>query len=95
MSNKQQDRQAAPQKTQESTENHQLHALIGRQVMQSLGEPSHLQSMQVRRLWEDHYRVNVFVGVDVASARIAHSYFLVADSDGNISSSTPTIMRQY
>jgi hypothetical protein len=46
-------------------------------------------------LWEDHYRVNVFVGVDAASAKVANSYFLVADIDGNILTSTPKITRQY
>ena len=51
--------------------------------------------MQVRPLWENYYRVNVLVGNDLASARIANSYFLVADNDGNITASTPKIMKQY
>jgi hypothetical protein len=51
--------------------------------------------VQVRSLWGDHYRVNVFVGPDPAMAKVAHSYFLVADGDGNILASTPTITRQY
>jgi hypothetical protein len=50
---------------------------------------------QVRPLWQDHYRVNVFIGADAASAKIAHSYFLVVNSDGNIIASTPKITRQY
>jgi len=49
----------------------------------------------VRRLWQDHYRVNVLVGSDLTSATIAHSYFLVADGDGKIVSSTPKITRKY
>jgi hypothetical protein len=49
----------------------------------------------VQRLWEDHYRVNVLVGVDAASAKVAHSYFLVADPNGTIIASTPKIRREY
>jgi hypothetical protein len=39
--------------------------------------------------------VNILVGLDAASAKVAHSYFLVADSDGNVLASTPKITRQY
>jgi hypothetical protein len=72
-----------------------LYALIGEQVIHTLGKPNDLLKVQVRPLWEDHYRVNVFVGIDGVSARVADSYFLVADSDGNIVESTPTITKQY
>jgi hypothetical protein len=61
----------------------------------TLGAPGDLLQVQVRLLWADHYRVNVFVGLDAASARVANSFFLVADSDGNITASTPKITRQY
>jgi hypothetical protein len=70
-------------------------ALIREQVMHTLGEPAGLHNVQVRRLWEDHYRVNVLVGVDAASAKVAHSYFLVADHNGSIIASTPNIRREY
>jgi len=33
--------------------------------------------------------------LDAASVRVAHSYFLVADSNGNIVTSTPKITRHY
>lgn len=72
-----------------------LSALIGEQVMHTLGEPGDLYKVQVRQLWDHHYRVNVLVGVDAASVRVAHSYFLAADGDGNIIGSTPKIARQY
>jgi hypothetical protein len=72
-----------------------LNALIRAQVIRTLGEPNGLHTVQVRRLWEDHYRVNVFVGVDATTAKVAHSYFLVADGDGNVIASTPEITRRY
>jgi hypothetical protein len=72
-----------------------LEARIGERVIRALGEPGELLAVQVRRLWEDHFRVNVFVGPDAASARVAHSYHLVADTDGNILESTPQITRRY
>jgi hypothetical protein len=72
-----------------------LDALIGEQVIHILGEPSHLFQLQVRRLWENSYRVNVVVGQDAMSARIANSYFVKTDSDGNIIDSNPAITRRY
>jgi hypothetical protein len=92
MATKQQDEQDARQDRQASQ---QRDATIGRRVVHVLGQPRQLQRVQVRRLWEDNYRVNVFVGPDSTSSRIAHSYFLVADSDGNITASTPTLTKQY
>ena len=65
--------------------------LIGEQVIHRLGQPDGLQRVQVRPLWQDHYRVNVLVGANAASALIAHSYFVEADADGNIIESTPKI----
>jgi hypothetical protein len=72
-----------------------LSALIGEKVMHALGEPRSLLKMQVRPLWENYYRVNVFTGKDAASAEIVNSYFLTADGDGNILTSAPEIRKQY
>src|SRR3954451_17203062 len=58
--------------------------LIREQVVYSLGTPDDLLWVQVRQLWADRYRVNVVVGKDATSARVAKSYFLVTDGDGNI-----------
>jgi hypothetical protein len=81
---------------QQAAEEHRpLNAVIGKQVLAALGQPGGLLGTQVRPLWQDHYRVNVFVGVDAVSAKIAHSYFLVVDRDGAIVASTPKITRQY
>ncbi len=70
-----------------------LEALIGAQVVHNLGRPSDLHKVQVRRLWENFYRVNILVGPDAASAKVAHSYFLKVDGDGLIVESTPKIPR--
>ena len=70
-------------------------ALIGGHVLRALGQPGALHRVQVRQLWDDHYRVNVLVGADAAQAKVAHSYFLVVDPAGAILASTPTITRQY
>ena len=72
-----------------------LKTLVREQVLHALGEPSDLLKVQVRPLWEDTYRVNVLAGINAASARVAHSYFVVADGDGNILESTPEVRRQY
>jgi hypothetical protein len=80
---------------QEKQARQQLNAVIGQRVMLTLGQPGDLHRVQVRWLWEDHYRVNVLLGVDAASAKVAHSYFLVADGDGNILASTPKLLKRY
>ena len=39
--------------------------------------------------------MNIFVGADAASAKVAHSYFLVVDGDGRIVESTPKLTKHY
>jgi len=85
-----------PQPTEEEKQDRRrVDDAIGQHVMHTLGQPSDLQRVQVRRLWADRYRVNIVVGPDVAAVRVAHSYFLVVDDAGNILVSTPKIVRQY
>jgi hypothetical protein len=72
-----------------------LYDLIGERLIHTLGAPDNLLKVQVRQLWDDHYRANVFVGADASSAKVAHSYFLVVDADGNVLSSTPQIAKLY
>jgi hypothetical protein len=72
-----------------------LNTLIGDQVIQALGKPPGLQQVQVRSLWEGHYRVNVLVGGDITSLKIANSYFVQADGEGNILESDPRVMKLY
>jgi len=70
-------------------------ALVGEQVLHDLGQPRDLLKVQVRQLWDNTYRVNIFVGVSAASARIVNSFFVVTDGDGNMIESTPRILRQH
>ena len=48
-----------------------LSNLIEQQVIHTLGTPVNLLKVQARLLWENHYRVNVFVGRDVACTKSA------------------------
>lgn len=76
-------------------EREKLGALIGSRVLRELGEPDELLQVQVRQVWGAHYRVNVLTGLNSGSARVAHSYFIVADGDGNILESTPALRKNY
>jgi hypothetical protein len=92
MSMKQEQSQQAEQASQERRS---LEAVIRDNVMYDLGRPTGLYQVQVRSLWENNYRVNVFVGADAASARVADSFFLAADGNGRVLASNPTITRRY
>lgn len=72
-----------------------MHEIIGEQVMHQLGQPGQLHSVQVRKLWDDHFRVNVLVGADAATIQIADCFFLVTDAQGNIVESSPKIVKRY
>jgi hypothetical protein len=85
----------SPHRNPKKEDRERLKTAVGKRVMDTLGQPGDLHKVQVRWLWEDHYRLNVFVGPDAASAKVANSYFLVTDDEGNIIASTPTIRRQY
>jgi hypothetical protein len=67
---------------------------VGENVLRALGRPQNLFAVQVRPLWGDHYRVNVLVGADVTSIKIAHSYFLTVGLDGSLRSE-PAITATY
>ena len=69
--------------------------LIREQVIHALGKPIDLRKVQVRKVWKDHYRVNVIVGMNAGSVRVANSYFLKIDSDGSLITATPKITKQY
>ena len=64
-------------------------------VLTSLGRPPELYRVDVLSLWSNHYRVNVMVGADPTSLRIAHSYFVEAGADGHILTATPQVFLLY
>ena len=83
------------QKDLKSHKRDTVDALIRQQVLHSLGAPDGLVMVQVRPLWAEHYRVNVFLGTGIGSAEIAHSFFLSVDGDANIMTCSPEITRHY
>jgi hypothetical protein len=87
-------REDTRQKARESQELELLIALVKEQIVQALGAKDQ-QRVQVRLLWKDHFRANVYQGVDAVSSRIAHSFFLVASEDGKILRSTPPLSAAY
>jgi hypothetical protein len=92
MSTNQVEAQNAAQKLHERQS---LEAVIRDNVMHDLGRPAALHQVQVRLLWDNHFRVNVFVGADAASAKVADSFFLQTDGDGKVLVSAPPITRRY
>lgn len=73
----------------------QLHANIGEQVIDGLGQPDGFHRVQVRKLWDNRYRANIYIGENTTSAIVAYSYFLVTDEAGNIVAATPKITKKY
>jgi len=88
-------RKREKEKDPKQQEDDKRSVLIGERVLQLLGEPKDMQQLQVRHLWELHYRVNVIVGPDFASSRVGHSFFLATNAEGDIVTSEPKIARQY
>ncbi len=68
---------------------------ICRNVMAALGRPEDFLRVTVRQVTSAGHRVNVYAGADVTSARIAHSFFVTADGEGNLTDSSPVIVKQY
>jgi len=92
MATKQQEKQhSEPEKEGEKRRD----AAIANHVLTGLGKPADLLRVQVRQLWQDHYRVNVLVGANLASGTVAHSYFLTADGAGHITDCNPKIAKRY
>jgi hypothetical protein len=66
-------------------------AAIRKRVLEDINRTGPPMRVRVNRLWENHYRVNVYAGHDVLSACITHSYFVVADASGGVVESTPVL----
>ena len=73
----------------------QLAAAVGRAVMTALGRPGDLLNVTVRQVAGHNYRVNVVTGPDPTAARIAHSFFVAVDDQGNVIDSAPPLARCY
>jgi hypothetical protein len=84
-----------PQRAENLASRETLASVIRKQVINFLGRPADLLSVQVQSLWETRYRVNVFAGASVGSAKVIDSFFVVTDADGNILEATPKIKRRY
>jgi hypothetical protein len=103
MSTKQEEQRITQQKKQEEQRITQqkkqevglLEAVVRDNVLSKLGQPDDLHRVQVKCVWGNNYRVNVFIGPDAVSSKVAHSYFLKADEDGKILSYDPAITRVY
>jgi len=74
---------------------HALNAIIGKNLIQSLGSPADMLTVKVNPVGRETYRVNVMVGKDICSSRVADSFFLTADEEGNIVTCSPQIVRLY
>ena len=64
-------------------------------IMATLGRPNNFLRITARQITGSGYRVNVVTGIDAASARIAHSFFITADANGNVTNSDPAILKHY
>ena len=84
-------RELRRQAARESEESALLATIVLEQVLKDVADvPSFLQ-LKIRPLWKGHFRANVYVGPDLANARISHSFFLVTDDEGMITQSAPPI----
>jgi hypothetical protein len=77
-----------------------LASVIGVSLLKRLGKPNNLHMMKVIHLWNNHYRVNVWVSILGNNSlhdqrRIEHSYFVSVDEHGEILDSKPEIKRIY
>jgi len=82
-------------KESEQHQREKVNTFIREQVIHLLGKPVNLLKVQVRSLWDNNFRVNVVIGPDIVSGKVANSYFLASDSDGHIVTSIPRITKQY
>ena len=61
----------------------------------AIGRAADFLRVTARRVTETGHRVNVIAGDDPTKARIAHSFFVTTDADGNLTGSAPPIVRRY
>lgn len=81
--------------TRRLQERQQRDAAISLHVLEALGGPADLHRVDVKLLWECHYRVNVLIGTEAMNARVRHSYFVVTDGEGKVVAAMPGITKLY
>jgi hypothetical protein len=84
--------EANPQRKDQDQD--RLKAVIRSCVLDALGGKNCLGRVEVRALWSDYYRVNIFMGDSPGSITIASSFFIEADENGNIVQSQPPLKRR-
>jgi hypothetical protein len=84
-----------PQADDEKRSRSSPEAVVHNSVIASLGRPPELYRVAVIHLWARCYRVNVLVGIDPTSLRVAHSFFVEIGEDGHIAKTIPPITRLY
>ncbi len=72
-----------------------LDDLIREQVIHAMGSPEDLLEVQVRKVWDNHFRVNVLVGPNLGAVRLVNSYFVETDSKGGVIKTSPSIVKLY
>ncbi len=75
----------------ETEESALMATIVLEQVLKDVADVPNFLQLKIRPLWKSHFRANVYVGTDLAGARISHSYFLVTDEEGVITQSAPPI----
>lgn len=68
---------------------------IRQHVLQTLGKPPGWHVVQVRPLWDGHFRVNVLIGQSIADSKIGHSFFVQTDDAGDVLDSNPKMIKRY
>ena len=75
---------------------------VKEQVLQKLGTPKNLFRITAGNMWENKWRVNVWLthkwqgdGTEVDTHLIDHSYFIHTAEDGTITKSSPEIEKEH
>ena len=89
------DREAAQRDAKRLEECGRLEGVVAAGVMRALGQPANFLRVSARLISPNTYRVNVFIGPHVASAKVAHSFFVAADNEGKLLSSNPPVKKMY
>ena len=75
-----------------------LEPIIKKQVLDAIGSVPHISMFRAKRLWDYNWRVNIWCEYDsetelsiLKKTRIAYSYFIRTDKEGNILKCDPEL----